>query len=76
MARTFVLAFTNSDAADTKMGELADDGFTIVKIAPTDQLEFKKDSDPSTVWRSGGQADFILVVATKDPVTGPVAPAG
>ncbi len=68
MAKTFVLAFTKGDDADAAVGEYSAGGYKIVRIEPTDRVELKSGTEASVHWKSGADADFILVIATKGEI--------
>jgi hypothetical protein len=50
--------------------------YSVMVIGPTDQVLLARETEDGIVWRSGAQADFYVMIATKDPIAGPRAPAG
>ena len=73
MSRTVVLAYADKAAADTMAVDYSND-YTVMVIGPTDQVMLARESEDGVVWRSGEQADFYVMIATKDPIAGPKAP--
>ena len=65
MATTRVLAFTDSDKADEAAGFYKAGGYTVVRIAQTDNIQLKNGTT-GEIWFSGPDADWILLIATKD----------
>jgi hypothetical protein len=75
MSRTVVLAYADKADADAMAINYCND-YTVMVIGPTDQVMLAREKEDGIVWRSGTQADFYLMVATKDPIAGPKAPGG
>ncbi len=73
MSRTVVLAYANRADADAMAVAYSND-HTVMVIGPTDQVLLAREKEDGIVWRSGAQADFYVMIATKDRITGPHAP--
>ncbi|MDF0487353.1 hypothetical protein PX554_04365 [Sphingomonas sp. H39-1-10] len=73
MSRTVILAYADKAAADAMAVNYAND-YTVMVIGPTDQVVLARESEDGVVWRSGAEADFYVMIATKDPIAGPKAP--
>lgn len=68
MGTTFIRAFKDSDKADAEVGFRKTQGFDVVRIGPTDRIQLDGESPSSILWESGGDKDWIVIVATKDGV--------
>jgi hypothetical protein len=73
MSRTVVLAYASKADADAMAINYSND-YTVMVIGPTDQVMLAREKEDGVVWRSGTKADFYVMVATKDEVTGPQHP--
>ena len=66
MSTTYIRAFRKSDDADTEVGMRITQGFKILRIDKTDRIQLDGDAPSSTIWSSGPDEDWIVIVATKD----------
>ena len=73
MARTHVLAFAKLEDAQDMAGQYSAT-YKVMLIGPTDQVMLARETDDGVVWRSGEQADFHLLIATKAEIIGPDLP--
>lgn len=73
MSRTIMLAYGSHADAQAKAADYSSD-YNVMVIGPTDQVLFAREQEDGIVWRSGPQAEFYVMVATKDPIAGPKAP--
>lgn len=72
MSRTVILAYSDRADADAMAVAYSDDHRVMV-IGPTDQVMLAREKEDGVVWRSGASAEFFVLVATKDTITGPTA---
>lgn len=75
MSRTVMLAYASQADAQAQAVSYSND-YSVMVIGPTDQVLLARETEDGIVWRSGAQADFYVMIATKDPIAGPRAPDG
>ncbi len=75
MSRTVMLACASQANAQAQAANYSDE-YSVMVIGPTDQVLLARETEDGVPWRSGAQADFYVMIATKDPIVGPRAPDG
>lgn len=73
MSQTVILAYASQADAQAQAVNYSND-YSVMVIGPTDQVLLARETEDGMVWRSGTQADFYVMIATKDPIAGPRAP--
>jgi len=71
MAMTRIYVVDDPADADALATEFADDSYKIVRVNQTDKVALKLQAEQTIYWRSGASADWYIVIATQDDVTGP-----
>ncbi len=62
---TRVYAFSSIEEAAASAGYWKERGYHVAVAGPTDAIRLTKGDDSPTIWESGEEADWYLVVASK-----------
>lgn len=65
---TQVIACKTMAQAASEAGVLQGDGFNVAIIKDTDAVELVDGSGTTVTWESGGDLDWILVIASLKPI--------